>query len=75
MQVSDHDDITIAQQSFQLGLTIKDWSRDKSQRDMHNTVPSFEESSHYHEYLTKIKSISQSEPDKVVAMRNTERRT
>ena len=42
---------------------------------MHNKVPSFEESNHYHEYLTKIKGISESEPDKVVPMRNTEKRT
>jgi len=56
-------------------LTIKDWSKDKSMRDMHHTIPTFEDSSHYHEYLDKVEKIRATHPDKVVRMKDTEKRT
>jgi hypothetical protein len=34
MTVSKFDDIDSARKSYEIGLTIKDWSRDKSMRDL-----------------------------------------
>lgn len=75
MKVSRHDDLLLAQRCFQLGLTIKDWSKEKGLRDMHKIIPTFEESSNYHEYLRKIERIQSASPKKVVKMRDTEQRT
>ena len=75
MQVSKHDDLNIAQRSFQLGLTIKDWSKDKSLRDMHKIIPTFEDSSHYHDYLSKVEQIRLTNPESIVNMKDTEQRT
>lgn len=72
MKVSKHDDLLLAQRCFQLGLTIKDWSKEKGLRDMHKIIPTFEESSTYHEYLRKIEKIQSSHPKKVVKMKDTE---
>jgi len=36
---------------IEIGLTIKDWSRDKSMRDMKTILPDHEESAHYNNYL------------------------
>ena len=42
---------------------------------MHKIIPTFDESNHYHEYLRKIERIQQTDPGKVVAMKDTEQRT
>jgi hypothetical protein len=34
MGISEFDDSVNARKSFEIGLTIKDWTRDKAQRDM-----------------------------------------
>jgi hypothetical protein len=34
MVVSKFDDLDSARRSYEIGLTIKDWSRDKSMRDL-----------------------------------------
>ena len=75
MQVSKHDDLRVSQEAFQLGLTIKDWSKEKGLRDMHKIIPTFEESSHYHNYLRKIEEIKRNDPSHVVKMKDTEQRT
>lgn len=75
MKVSKHDDLTLSQRSFQLGLTIKEWSKDKSLRDMHKVIPTYEESSHYHNYLRHIDEVKRTTPEKVVKMADTEQRT
>ena len=75
MKVSKHDSLIQAQRCFQLGLTIKDWSKEKGLRDMHKIIPTFEESSHYHEYLRKLEIIKNNRPEIVVKMQETEQRT
>ena len=47
MRASKYDDISVCRKSFELGLTIKDWSKDKGLRDMHKKIPSYTESAHY----------------------------
>jgi hypothetical protein len=47
MRASKFDDLTEARKCFEIGLTIKDWSKDKSMRDLHSTLPDYEESGHY----------------------------
>jgi len=44
MQHSKFDDVLRTKKCMEIGLTIKDWSRDKSQRDMKSTLPDFQES-------------------------------
>jgi acyl-CoA thioesterase FadM len=44
MKPSTYDDILSTSKCIEIGLTIKDWSRDKSLRDMHSVLPDFEES-------------------------------
>jgi len=34
MSVSPYDDLATTRKSYEIGLTIKDWSREKGQRDM-----------------------------------------
>jgi len=51
MKCSHYDNIKSFAKAFELGLTIKDWSRDKGQRDMQERIPSYAESSHYQDYL------------------------
>ena len=34
MGISEFDDIASSRKAFEIGLTLKDWSRDKGQRDM-----------------------------------------
>ena len=72
MQVSSHDDLSLTQRCFQLGLTIKDWSRDKGMRDMHKIIPTYSESNHYHDYLHKVEKMRLTNPEKVVRMKDTE---
>ena len=47
MRVSKFDDYEQARKCFEIGLTIKDWSKDKSLRDLHSKLPDYEESEHY----------------------------
>ena len=42
---------------------------------MHLKIPTYDESVHYHEYLYKIDEISKTDPGKVIAMHDTEKRT
>lgn len=68
LKISKYDDILESRQCFELGLTIKDWSRDKGLRDMHKKIPTFGESEHYHEYLESLK---QEKPEEVITMTST----
>ncbi len=47
MRVSKFDDIETARLCYETGLTIKDWSKDKSMRDLQLKIPDYEESEHY----------------------------
>lgn len=47
MKISKYDDLGNSMKCFEIGLTIKDWSRDKSLRDMHAKIPDYKESSHF----------------------------
>lgn len=75
LRISKHDDIVTTRICYELGMTIKDWSKDKSLRDMHKKIPDYEESSDYKNYLSKVLSIQKTNPEKVIAMKDTERRT
>lgn len=47
MKVSKYDNLMNSMKCFELGLTIKDWSRDKSMHDLHDKLPDYKESSHF----------------------------
>ena len=47
MKVSKFDNLEVARKCFEIGLTIKDWSKDKSLRDLHHKIPDYSESEHY----------------------------
>ena len=51
---SKFDDLSVYRKCFEVGLTIKDWSRDKSMRDLHSKLPDYDESEHYQEYLNMV---------------------
>jgi hypothetical protein len=51
MRHSNFDDIERTAKCIELGLTIKDWSRDKSLRDMHSTIPDYDESLQFNKFL------------------------
>jgi hypothetical protein len=51
MKHSKYDDIMRTKKCIEIGLTIKDWSRDKSLRDMHTTLPDYDESATFNNYL------------------------
>ena len=72
---SKFDDLQQTTLGFHLGLTIKDWSREKSQRDLHKISASFEESSIYQMYLQKVDQLLCTNPDAVIKMSETERCT
>jgi len=42
---------------------------------MHKVIPTYEESSHYHNYLRHIDEVRRTTPEKVVKMADTEQRT
>ena len=63
LKVSKYDDVLTSRKCFELGLTIKDWSRDKSMRDMHKKIPTFGESEHYHHYLEQLNEIKKKNPE------------
>ena len=75
MRVSKYDDLIVAKKCFELGLTIKEWSRDKSLRDMHARIPDFIESSNYQDFLIKMQMKLRTDPSKVVRMKDTMRMT
>lgn len=58
---------------IEIGLTIKDWSRDKSMRDMKTVLPDFNESGHFNNYLQTVEKAARVDENFVVTMRNTER--
>jgi len=66
MKVSKFDNLETARKCFQIGLTIKDWSKDKSLRDLQLKIPDYSESEHYQEYLTKVENLAKTSPDSVV---------
>ena len=47
MRASKFDNLDAARKCFEIGLTIKDWSKDKSLRDLHHKIPDYSESEHY----------------------------
>jgi hypothetical protein len=55
MKISKYDDLGNSMKCFEIGLTIKDWSRDKSLRDMHHKIPDYKESSHFQSFLEQMK--------------------
>ena len=57
LRISKYDDIVSTRRCYELGMTIKDWSKDKSLRDMHKKIPNYEESSHYRDYISMVQSI------------------
>lgn len=71
MHVSEYDDVMLNKRCMEIGLTIKDWSRDKSKRDMHTIMPSFEEMNGLNKYLEKVESLRKTCPEKVVRASNT----
>lgn len=71
MRASKFDDLTEARKCFEIGLTIKDWSKDKSMRDLHSTLPDYEESGHYQEYLSMVENLKKTEPDSVMTTSET----
>ena len=73
--MSKYDDMLTSRKCFELGLTIKDWSRDKSMRDMHKKIPTFGESEHYHHYLEQLNQIKKENPEQVISMSSTKQRT
>lgn len=62
------DDVLRTKKCMEIGLTIKDWSRDKSQRDMKSTLPSFEESRNFNEYLEFVEQQRREGEDNVIPM-------
>ena len=75
MKVSKYDSLSNSMKCFELGLTIKDWSRDKSMRDLHDKIPDYNESRIYQDLLTKLKQRMISDPENVVNMASTVRQT
>lgn len=47
LRASKFDDLDTYRKCFEVGLTIKDWTKDKSMRDLHSKLPDYEESEHY----------------------------
>lgn len=66
MKASKFDNLDTARKCFEIGLTIKDWSRDKSLRDLHHKIPDYSESEHYQDYLTKVEALAKTDPHSVV---------
>jgi len=58
---------------IELGLTIKDWSRDKSMRDMKTSLPNYDESAHYNSYLQTVERAQREDENLVIKMQDTER--
>lgn len=75
MKASKFDNLDVARKCFEIGLTIKDWSKDKSLRDLHHKIPDYSESEHYQEYLTKVEALAKTDPKSVVPTRETRRTT
>ena len=75
MQHSKYDDVLRTKKCIEIGLTIKDWSRDKSQRDMHTTLPDYDESAHFNNYLQAVEKAKILNEDTVITMKDTERST
>jgi acyl-coenzyme A thioesterase 9 len=71
MKISPYDDIQATTKAYGIGLAIKKLSRDKSMRDLHHSLPEFEESEHYQQYLSKIEQIQKTNPSSVVEMAST----
>ncbi len=75
MKVSKYDNLSNSMKCFELGLTIKDWSRDKSMRDMHDKIPDYNESRIYQDLLSKLKQRMRLDPENVVKMAETVKST
>lgn len=60
---------------FELGLTIKDWSKDKSMRDMHDKIPDYAESRAYQDEFSKLKQRMRVDPAGVIRMASTLKQT
>jgi len=68
MKPSDHDDILTTSKCIEIGLTIKDWSKDKSLRDMHSVLPDYEESGNFNKYYSFVEAQSHVDPLSVVTI-------
>lgn len=75
MQHSKYDDFMRTKKCIEIGLTIKDWSRDKSMRDMKTTLPDYEESALFNNYLQIVDKAQRQDDNLVVTMSSTERST
>ena len=73
MRHSTYDDVLKTQKCMQIGLTIKDWSQDKSRRDMKSRLPDFSESLYFNNYLRSVDQLREEDPDAVVTMDSTKR--
>ena len=71
MQPSQYDDIMLTKRCMEIGLTIKDWSRDKSKRDMHSLMPGYEETKGLNSYLEQVETLRLTNPEKVVRASET----
>ena len=60
---------------FELGLTIKDWSKDKPMRDMHDKIPDYAESRAYQDEFSKLKQRMRIDPAGVIRMASTLKQT
>lgn len=75
MKVSRYDDVLTTRKCFELGLTIKDWSKDKSMRDMQEKIPDYLESRSYEETRRKLRQQMLIDPLSVVKMASTLKQT
>lgn len=73
MKPSRFDDVLNTKKCMEIGLTIKDWSRDKSKRDMKSIIPDFQESQYFNKYLAMVEAKKMSDPSAVVPMSKTHR--
>jgi acyl-CoA hydrolase len=71
LRASQYDNLSVARKCFEVGLTIKDWSKDKSMRDLHSKLPEFEESEHYQDYLVAVEKQQRLAPETVFTTAST----
>jgi acyl-coenzyme A thioesterase 9 len=71
LRASPHDNLSTVRNNFEVGLTIKEWSKDKSLRDLHSKLPEYDESEHYNTYLDKVLELRKTNPEQVVTTAQT----
>ena len=74
-RASKYDELEQVRRGIEIGMTIKEWTLDKSRRDLHFRMPDYTELAYYQAYLSMVGRMKADSPGSVKSTASTKSET